>query len=253
MTMTDEQHEWYHDNLEAFVGRQLEPVEERAFWKHLPECRPCREAVEAISRELGWLAMAVRPAPPRPGLTHEIAADLLGARRARRPAAARWPLAAAAVALLAVGWGWQRERQRATALAAALDDATARVAAVQDSASVLRRAAAVMHAKVEMGGMTGALTIFADPATHRWQVVVSGLPPAPAGTRYQFWFIREDGMVRGAELSPRPDAPAIVTLGMPPGNARVLGAALSVEPMDAPPDAPPMGRELAHLMMDPRS
>jgi hypothetical protein len=79
-------------------------------------------------------------------------------------------------------------------------------------------------------------------------VVVHGLPPAPAGTRYQFWFICADGMVRGTEIPGADARPTIFTTGMPPTGGAVLGAALTMEPMDAD-SGPPRGKTLAHLML----
>jgi hypothetical protein len=40
----------------------------------------------------------------------------------------------------------------------------------------------------------------------------------------------------------------VLTVGMPPGNHHVMGAALTVEPMGSA-AAAPEGKELAHLML----
>ena len=102
-----------------------------------------------------------------------------------------------------------------------------------------------------MGDTRGGLVIFADEVTHRWNVVVHGLPPAPtAGHRYQFWFICDDGMVRGPEVAGDTLRTTMFTTGMPqPQSCPVVkGAALTEEPME---DAhgPPRGKSLAHLML----
>jgi hypothetical protein len=107
----------------------------------------------------------------------------------------------------------------------------------------------VFHASVKMHDHVGTLTILDDPVTHRWQVIVAGLPPAPPGERYQFWFITEDGMVRGAEVNPAGDNAAKMTLGMPPRGGAVLGAALTMETATDS-VGPPKGMELAHLMLE---
>lgn len=239
-------HEWFVENREAFVARHLEPDEEAAFRDHVARCAECRDTVALIERELGWLAMGIEPVAPRPGLVRELTREVLGERR---PTWRRWvPLVAAASLAIAAGtWALGANRTR-DAAAAELLRVHAELAAARDTLSVLRNAERVLHATVSMDGHTGALTIFADPVSHRWNVVVTGLPPAPAGERYQFWFITEDGMVRGAEVRPGGAMSAILTLGMPSEGGEVRGAALTMEPMDAT-SGPPQGHELAHLML----
>jgi len=107
----------------------------------------------------------------------------------------------------------------------------------------------VLQARIMMHGKEGGMVIFADAQTHRWNVVVHGLPAAPADGRYQFWFICADGMVRGAEVTVDPAKPMIFTTGMPvPSAGAVLGAALTIEPMTAV-SGPPRGKTLAHIML----
>jgi hypothetical protein len=240
-------HEWFIEHRQAFVGRHLEEDEERVFGEHLRGCGACRDAVAALERELGWLGMGVRPVAPRPGFTREISDAVL------RPAPAPWrqwaPLAAAAGLTLVLGLGWRGAQRRAAGLEAELASSQARLEAVEDTLSVVRRASRVFHASVKMHEHVGTLTILDDPVTHRWQVIVAGLPPAPPGERYQFWFITEDGMVRGAEVSPAGDNAAKMTLGMPPKGGAVLGAALTMETASDS-VGPPKGMELAHLMLE---
>jgi len=78
--------------------------------------------------------------------------------------------------------------------------------------------------------------------------VVHGLPAAPAGTGYQFWFICADGMVRGSAILASGAGSTMFTTGMPETGGAVLGAALTLEPLGAA-TGPPQGRELAHLML----
>ena len=105
-----------------------------------------------------------------------------------------------------------------------------------------------MHASVQLDGKEGGITILADPVSHRWNVVIHDLPQLPPGERYQFWFICDDGMVRGAEVHTSPEHPAVLTMGMPKEGGNVLGAALTVEPVGAT-TGPPQGQVLAHLML----
>jgi anti-sigma-K factor RskA len=239
-------HEWFVEHRVDYATRTLDPDDERTFATHLDRCEECRADVARIEAELAWLPMAVPPAPPRPGLRRRIVQHVLegGARRTPRWAV---PAAIAAALLLAAG-GWLAGRSGTSALETALAQRSARVAALEDTLSVIRQAGRVLQAQVEMGEARGGLVIFADETTHRWNVVVHGLPPAPAGGRYQFWFICADGMVRGAEVRMDRGGSMMFTTGMPETGGKVMGAALTVEPMDNG-DGPPRGKSLAHLML----
>lgn len=242
-------HDWFVTQREAYVARHLELSEERLFREHLTGCAECRAEIVRIEHELSLLGMGVSAAPLRPGLVRDLTERVL-VRRVRRPWR-RWvPVALAASALLVVGLGWRQAHERALAAERGLTLASDQLTALQDTLSVLRRASKVMQAQVALDGYRGGIIIFADSVSHRWNVVVHGLPPAPPGQRYQFWFISDDGMVRGAEIAPTRNTPVILTLGMPSTGGRVMGASLSVEPMNAPADAPPQGKELAHLMLE---
>ena len=121
-------------------------------------------------------------------------------------------------------------------------------AAVEDDHLPAVRAA--LQATFEDGRTSGGVLIFADEATHRWNVVIHGLPPAPPGYRYQFWFICDAGMVRGTEVAADTSRPTMFTTGMPRPQScpEVKGAALTEEPV-ADGQGPPRGKPLAHLML----
>jgi anti-sigma-K factor RskA len=236
-------HDWYIENRAAYVARALEPREERLFADHLVRCEECTREVATLQRDLGSLPMAVDPAAPRPGLSHQIAERVLR-RRARWPQAASG-LAAAAAILLAVGLG-VRERRALSAAELAVSDRDRQLAALRDTLSIMRQAQHVVQRDIAMGGHKGGLVIFDDPVSHRWNVVMHGLPRAPADSVYQFWFITENGMVRSVELRCDDDRPAFATVGMPNTPGAVMGAAVTVEPA-ANRAAGPSGPMLAHI------
>ena len=240
-------HDWFVEHRVDFATRALDPADERRFADHLPRCEPCRTAVAAVERELAFLPMGARPVRPPPGFRWRVAHAVLGPGRA-----SGWrtwvPLAAAAAALLAAGIAWQQGGARAGELRRELAAARAELADVADALSVMQRAARVLQASIEMDGHQGGILIFADSVSHRWNVVVHGLPPARPGEKYQFWYVCSDGMVRGVELDARPGRPVIVTVGMPARGGDVLGASLSVEPMGNNTDQP-RGKRLADLML----
>ena len=240
-------HEWFVEHRVDHVTRTLEADDARTFEAHLAQCEECRQEVSRIDAELAWLPMGLPPVAPRPGLRRRIVQDVLDGKGRR---ASRWIGAAAALAasvLFAVG-AWSAGRSGTSTLESALAGQQARVAALEDTLSIMRQAGRVLQAELEMGDARGGLVIFADDLTHRWNVVVHGLPPAPPGGQYQFWFICADGMVRGAEVRMDQTRPMMFTTGMPESGCEVRGAALTVEPAGGG-DGPPRGKELAHLML----
>ncbi|MBA3895031.1 MAG: anti-sigma factor [Gemmatimonadales bacterium] len=238
-------HEWFLEHRTDYATGVLDSDDTATFESHLRNCEECRREIERIEGELRWLPMAVDPVAPRPGLRRRIIQHVLeaGASRGHR---LRAPAALAASVLLALG-GWYVGSQRSRALEAEIVAQQVRVAALEDTLAIMHRAGRVLQATVQVDSRHGGLIIFADEVTHRWNVVVHGLPPAPPGQRYQFWFISADGMVRGAEV--RLDRGSkMFTTGMPEGVGAVMGAALTVEPLQST-AGPPQGKELAHLIL----
>ena len=241
-----ESHAWYSEHVEAYALRHLGADDERAFRTHLEHCAECQAELLRTERDLSWLPMGVQPVSMRPGLARSLTRQVLHERTLRWQDAVPWALAAS-VALVA-GIGVLRMRASTQDSARQLAAAESSLAAVRDTLSVLRNTQKVMHASVKMGGQEGGITILADPVSHRWNVVVHDLPALPPGEQYQFWFITDDGMVRGARLGADPGTSAVLTVGMPSEGGNVLGAALSVEPANVT-SGPPQGEVLAHLML----
>lgn len=242
-------HEWFIEHRTAFVIRSLEPDEERVFREHVPGCSECRAEIERIEQELAWLPMGAGPVTPRPGLTRSLVDHAIGVRRGER----RWlvPVALAASLLIALGsFGWARGQVNNARADFARESSQLReeLAMARDTLGIIQTAAVVRHASITMGKQQGGLVIFADEKTHRWNVVVYGLPAPAAGEVCQFWFITDEGMVKGVQVRTDQHSPSFMTLPMPPKGGNVMGAALTLEPMGST-DEKPEGRELAKLML----
>ena len=242
-------HDWFAERAVEYATRTLDAEEATAFETHLGQCDACRSEVAEVERDLAWLPMALPPARPRPGFRERIVAGALFQQRRTRRVSWALPTALAASLLLAVG-GWYLGGTRSRTLARELEAQRAAVAALQDTLSIMRKAGRILQATFEDGRTSGGVLIFADEDTHRWNVVIHGLPPAPRGYQYQFWFICDDGMVRGTEVATDTKRPTMFTTGMPqPASCPVVkGAALTEEPV-ADGQGPPRGKSLAHLML----
>lgn len=240
------EHAWFIEHVEAYALRHLEPDEERSFRDHVERCAECRRELEQVERDLAWLPMGVKPVTLRPGLVRKLSRGVLGQPVPAWRGAIPWAIAAS-IALTA-GAVALRARAEARDAAGQLAATAQALDAARDTLSVLRNTRKVMHASVQMDGQEGGITILADPVSHRWNVVVHDLPQLPPGEHYQFWFITDDGMVRGTQVETNPEHPAVMTMGMPKEGGNVLGAALSVEPAGVT-TGPPQGEVLAHLML----
>ncbi|MEP6573362.1 MAG: anti-sigma factor [Gemmatimonadota bacterium] len=242
-------HEWFVVHRTEFVIRTLEPGDERTFAEHLPGCAECREEIGRIEHDLAWLPMGASPAVPRPGLKRRLLEGALGSPVRRWRWTSQWPAIIGIAASLLLGLGlYAREHARSETLTRQVAQLDAALRGAQDTLSIIRGASRVLQASFTMDGHNGGMTIFADSHSHRWNVVVHGLPAAPAGEVYQFWFICDNGMIRGVTVHLDEKTPAFMTLPMPEAGGTVLGAALTVE-LDANTAPEPQGKTLAHLML----
>jgi len=235
-------HDWFIEHRTDYAARALESDDEGLFRDHLARCAECRAAIAELERDLAWLPMGVAPVPVRPWFTRSVVERILQSRWRRRWV---WPAVAAAAVVVAVGI-WQRDQTRIAALVQELGARDAQLAATRDTLVAALGTDRVLQTSIELNGKRGGMLILADEATHRWKVVVHGIPAAREGERYTFWFITADGMVRGAEVICDELRPAVLMLDMPPGARFVKGGSLTIEPKTGDLSVP-RGRELAHL------
>ncbi len=152
---------------------------------------------------------------------------------------------AAAMLLLAVGLGVKDSQGRK--LRSLLADSESRMMALEDTLSVLRSAHQVTQIPISMEGKQGGLLIFQDAESHRWCVIVHGLPPAPSGNVYQFWFITETGMVRSVEVNADTSHPAFMTLHAArarPGDGCCVDGGAGGQPVIRAPGTPTCPRNV---------
>lgn len=220
-------HDWFIEHRTEYAARILEAEDEAAFREHLARCPECDAEVRQVEEELGLLPMGVTPVTLRPGLRRRIVDHALGIRPARM--GGRWIAMAATIALLCGVIGWMAGSRYG-----------APVATISGSK--------IIQGSLVLDGKEGGVVIFADSTTHQWQVVMHGLPAAPPGMRYTFWFItREEGMVRDKDVPFDALNPAIFTTSMP-DQGHVIGGAVTLEPAGSV-SGPPQGKHLIHLML----
>jgi hypothetical protein len=251
MSSSHDAHAWFVEQRAAFVTRALDADEYRVFAEHVVACVECTDAVAQIEHELRWLPIGVGPALVRPGLRGEIARAVLEQQPGRASRQLPRLLAVAAGLFLVAVSAWsgaQYGRRDAQRLANEVQAKSGEIAMLRDTISVMRQASRVLSASIALDGRDGGLLIFADDVSHRWNVVLHGLPAAPEGQAYQFWFITSDGMVRSVSLAANDSGPAFATLEMPPQGGTVMGASLTLEPMDERANGP-MGKKLAEIML----
>jgi hypothetical protein len=236
------QHDWFLEHLPAFVARSLDAEEEAQFADHLARCPECRDAVAALEHDLAWLPLGAPPTTPRPGFRRLAFERALGVRRL--PRWTTWvPVGLAAALLISVTYAFSLRQE----LAQVQDTLATRT----DQLVALQRADRIVQANFAMDSLPGEIVIFADTATHHWNVVVRGLPSGAKGVKHTFWFVTDKGTRRSVEVPATPSRVASFSVGMPWEDGKMMdvkGAGLSAEPMDSQGDTP-KGQVLALLSM----
>lgn len=247
-------HDWFIECRAEYATHILTGEELTRFTDHLAHCASCQAAVAELERELAWLPMGATPLAPPPGLTRRLTEGVLG----RSPRQRRWvvpiTIAAATILVTLVTWqAWQKTTRLSAeveGLLAQVQQTDARLAATLDTLSVIRSATRVLQARLAMAGERAGLVIFEDAATHRWTVVVHGLPEAPAGERFALWWICENGMREGTSLPESLEGTAVLVVDMPQDLGAILSASITRESLPATVGAMPASKvELLNLRL----
>lgn len=171
---TSQTHDCGRD-LAAYVLGALEPAEAEDFRRHLDTCAVCRDEVAALGQVVDALPMAAPQQPAPRQLQRRIMRDVRAEPRGRaRRASPFWP-------------AWERLVFRpalATGLAAAL--AALAIVGGIELGSTGSRPAKVIRAAVT--GVPGSAQL--RIAGGRAELIVTRLPPPPAGRIYEVWVKR---------------------------------------------------------------
>jgi anti-sigma-K factor RskA len=229
----------------------LDGDERTGFESHLPECAVCRAALAENQALLARIPQALDRVAPRPALrSHVLAATRpkLPApppRRQRGVAIAPW-LAAAAALVLAFVLKVQRDDARRDAVVARADaarsaedarEARQQLAAASESLSQ-QRAVTLLVAQSEsrvtpLAGQKDAPQargrMLWSPASRDAVLVVSGLPPAPAGQAYEVWVIGQGAPVPAGLFQASADGSAVFRLPQVAETAQPKTFAVTLE------------------------
>lgn len=159
--------ELIHSFAAGYALHALSPDEEREFEAHLAGCRECRVELASLTEATSSLAFGTPPEQPPEALRGRI----LDAARADRPNVVtlrpRWAYPALAVAAVALG------------VAVSVGVWAASMHSQLHSTQALR--------SLPVKGAEGSVIVGRNGVA---ALVVSGLPPAPAGKTYEVWVMR---------------------------------------------------------------
>jgi anti-sigma-K factor RskA len=239
--------------------------EDRAgFDAHVLRCAACRAEVAAYSAIAARLALALAPAPPRPGLLNEILrrAQLAPVAPAA-PAARLRPLRPGILALLATAaaivlavslvlalqqgnaarLAAKTERQRAERLEVQLvqlreelSDARAILAHERGLRELVAQPAARLATLAALPPAPGAAArVVWHPETREAWLLASGLAPAPAGKGYEVWVIGKAAPVPAGVFQVDAEGKAVFRMPSVDETAKVKTFAVTVEPAEGTP------------------
>jgi anti-sigma factor RsiW len=171
---TSETHDCGHD-LAAYALGALEPPEAEEFRRHLDSCAVCRDEVAAFSQVVDALPMAAPPQRVPRALRRRIMRDVRADPRHRARRAGRfWP-------------AWERLVSR-PALASGLAAALVALAIFGGIELGSAGSGPTRVIRAVVAGMPGSAEL--RIAGGRADLIVTRLPPPPAGRIYEVWVKR---------------------------------------------------------------
>jgi anti-sigma-K factor RskA len=197
-------HEPFETLASVYAVGGLDGDELAQFEAHLPTCSTCRASVRELEETLARAALTIPPQPPPAAAREALMRRVVERREERSHGWLRWAaatLVAAGAAAVFVGT-WvavhyeARLGQMARETAAVKERVARNEAALQEQLALYRDAVDLLRDPatrvVELRGRDGAAAasgrmIWNDNAGGH--LVVTGLPPAPAGKAYALWAI----------------------------------------------------------------
>lgn len=255
--MSDDETVTMKDLAPAYAMGALDADERARFERALADDPALAAEVAAFRDVAGLIGAGAPAATPSPALRARVVASArtagavpdepaadprvlpLRPAAAARPGLAWWGALAASVALLAVT-GVQL-RRTATALATAESELAERARRADSLAQRLAAREATLNAilepavqlvKLTPGGVDGGvIQLFVDRERGRVLLHAFRMPPVPAGSRYQLWFVRAgQAPMPSITFQTEPTGHGMVEqIALPPGELPAL-AAVTVEP-----------------------
>lgn len=191
------------DSIPAFVLGALDPDEALQVGLHLTACQECRAEADSFRASVDALPYAAPDHAPPAHVKAQLLARIGASRAAKRApkpvAGAPWPRALAGASALALalvlllGFQLAAANRRAAELAGQLATSERAVAelraqlAEEQQAAVFIAAPQTVARRLDSPDRRASAAMYMQPNNPRAVLVVQGLPPAQAGTVYQFW------------------------------------------------------------------
>jgi len=199
-------HQCREDLAEYALG-QLDPEHAGAVAEHSAACAACRQ--ELIEVEAAWAALplALPPITPRGALIEDVLARIDGgtADRAQREAPARQltrrervlsyiVAASVLVALSAAYYALLRPAGQDAAAERSAEILAQRLGRLQQMEQLLKSDNVRLVSLRQPGSpVRDQAFVVWDMAAGQWHFYASDLPPAPGGSDYQLWALKDDG------------------------------------------------------------
>ena len=219
------------DSIPAFVLGALDPDEALRVGLHLTACQECRAEAETFRASVDALPYAAPEHAPPAHVKAQLFARIGAAQLARplaKPAArAPWSRALAGAAVLALvlalvlGVQLAAANRRVAELAGQLvasERAAAQLRAQlaeEQQAAVFIAAPQTVARRLDSPDRRASAAMYMQPDNPRAVLVVQGLPPAQAGTVYQFWLARPGVQVPANTFHVDQQGNAMLTIDAP--------------------------------------